>query len=126
MIILLAEDDQDIAKIASLALKEIGGHEIITCNNGEECLKTLENVKPDLVLLDVMMPKLNGFEVCKKIKQSKHKNIPIIFLSAKSQSNEIQNGMNLGAIGYILKPFDPLTLSQQIEEILKHDKLKVS
>ena len=121
MNILLAEDDISIQTIAVMALARIGGHRVTTANNGGEVLKKIENELPDLILLDVMMPVLDGFETCTKLKQNEAtRNIPIIFLTAKAQASEIQNGMNLGAIGYILKPFDPLTLHEQINEVLKN------
>ena len=120
MKILLAEDDPSIQAIAMMALSRIGKHQVSTTNNGLEAIRYLETEKPDLILLDVMMPVLDGFAACKMIKaEIKTKDIPIIFLTAKAQVYEIQLGMSLGAVGYILKPFDPMTLSKQIDEVLK-------
>ena len=121
MKILLAEDDQSIQAIAVLALTRVGGHFVTTVKDGLETLASVEKEKPDLILLDVMMPNLDGFQTCIKLKANeKTKDIPVIFLTAKAQMHEVQHGMNLGAIGYILKPFDPMTLSKQIEEVLKN------
>lgn len=121
MKILLAEDDPSIQAIAVLALKRVGGHEVRTVENGLEVLSAVEAEKPDLVLLDVMMPILDGFKTCSKLKESDAtRDIPVIFLTARAQIYELQHGMNLGAIGYILKPFDPMTLHLQIEEVLRN------
>ncbi len=120
MRILLAEDDINIQMIAKLSLEKVGTHQVLCANNGEETLALLTHVKPDLILLDVMMPKLNGFETCKRLKENpKTKDIPIIFLTARAQAHEVQHGMSIGAIGYVLKPFDPMKLHLEIEGILK-------
>ncbi|MBI2606430.1 MAG: response regulator [Deltaproteobacteria bacterium] len=120
MKILLAEDDENILSIASLALERVGGHAVMTARDGFETLAAAETARPDLVLLDVMMPKLNGFDTCARLKADpRTRDIPVIFLSARAQAHEIQRGMSIGALGYILKPFDPMTLPRQIEEILK-------
>lgn len=124
MRILLAEDDNNIQMIAKLSLEKVGGHQVLCASDGEQTIQLLTEVKPDLILLDVMMPKLNGFETCKKIKENPNlKNIPIIFITARAQAHEVQHGMSIGAVGYILKPFDPMTLHMKIEEILKSHEL---
>ena len=82
-------------------------------------LAAIERARPDLVLLDVMMPILDGFETCARLKaDDRTRDIPVIFLTAKAQVHEQRHGMSAGALGYILKPFDPMTLSKQIEEVL--------
>lgn len=119
MKILLAEDDPSIQAIAQLALGRVGGHSVVVVKNGLEVLEAVANAQPDLILLDVMMPVLDGFETCSRLKSSdKTRDIPVIFLTAKAQVHEQHFGMNAGAIGYILKPFDPMTLAKQIEEVL--------
>lgn len=121
MKILLAEDDPSIQSIAVMALTRIGGHEVKTASNGKEVLAAVKSEKPELILLDVMMPEMDGFQTCTHLKADEAtKNIPVIFLTAKAQIHEVQHGMNLGAIGYILKPFDPMTIHKQIEEVLKN------
>jgi DNA-binding response OmpR family regulator len=121
MKILIAEDDESIQSILQFALTRIGKHEVICTSNGEECLKALENNSPDLILLDVMMPKLDGIETIKKIKTNQaHKNTTVLFLSAKTQKADELNALALGAKGYIYKPFDPVTISSTIEEYLKN------
>jgi len=76
--------------------------------------------RPDLILLDVRMPKMTGYEACEKIKNDESlKDIPVVFLSAKGQDNEIQTGLGLGAIKYILKPFSPDKLTAEVKQILE-------
>jgi CheY-like chemotaxis protein len=125
MKILLAEDDTSIQAIAVMALTRVGGHEVVTVADGLELLEKVAKEKFDLILLDVMMPRLDGFEACARLKADfATRDIPVIFLTAKAQVAEVQHGMHLGAMGYILKPFDPMTLHKQIEEVIgSHDKV---
>jgi CheY-like chemotaxis protein len=119
MRILLAEDDASIQAIAEMALTRVGGHEVVSVADGAELLEAVGAEKFDLILLDVMMPKVDGFQACARLKSDPAtRDIPVIFLTAKAQVVEVRTGMNLGAIGYILKPFDPMTLHKQIEEVL--------
>jgi two-component system OmpR family response regulator len=119
--ILLAEDDASVQAIAVMALSRVGGHEVRTVSNGQEALDVSMSESFDLILLDVMMPVMDGFEACKALKsRSQTRNTPVIFLTAKAQGYEVQNGIAAGALGYILKPFDPMTLHQQIEEVLRY------
>ncbi|MBX7232152.1 MAG: response regulator [Bdellovibrionales bacterium] len=122
MRILLAEDDHNIATIAQLSLEKIGGHKITLAENGELALKIALVEKFDLILLDEMMPKMNGLNVCKKYLEQASNPVPIIFLSAKSQESDIREFQKLSS-GYIAKPFDPLTLNDQILKILKFKTL---
>jgi CheY-like chemotaxis protein len=120
MKILLAEDDTSIQAIALMSLARVGGHNVTVVNNGSEALEAAKTGTFDLILLDVMMPVMDGFEACAKLKaDDKTRDIPVIFLTAKAQGYEVQKGMNAGAVGYILKPFDPMTISKQIEEVLR-------
>lgn len=126
MKILLAEDDESISKIAKMTLELIGKHKVTQAFDGEQaCKLALEN-DFDLILLDGMMPKMNGMDVCKSIKASPKSNVPIIFLSAKSQESDIRDAIKAGAIGYIQKPFEPATINQQIEKLLKDYNEKVA
>ncbi len=121
MKILLVEDDSNILAIAELALSKVGKHEVVTAQDGVQTLAMVAKSKPDLILLDVMMPVMNGFDACLKLKANPETaSIPVIFLTARAQAHEVQHGMSIGAIGYILKPFDPMTLHLKIEEILKN------
>ena len=121
MKILLAEDDPNIQTIAVLALTRVGKHDVVAAKDGIETLKLVKREKPDLILLDVMMPLMNGFETCKRLKEDEEtKDIPVIFLTARAQAHEVQHGISIGAVGYILKPFDPMTLHLQIEDVIKN------
>lgn len=116
--ILIAEDERDIRDLIEFTLK-YAGHEVIKAKNGDEAVKMASAEKPDLILLDVRMPRMTGYEACKVIKASDStKDTPVIFLSAKGQQNEMESGMEAGADDYILKPFAPDQLNKRIAEIL--------
>lgn len=117
--ILLVEDDPDIQKMVRLSLIYQGGHQVTLASSGKEGLEKAIAEQPDLILLDVMMPEMDGHETCKALKANAvTAQIPVVFLSARAQQAEIQKGKELGAIGYLVKPFDPLTLSSQLGAIL--------
>jgi DNA-binding response OmpR family regulator len=116
--ILIAEDEKDIRDLVTFTLK-FAGHEVIPTANGEEAYQTAIRVLPDLILLDVRMPRMTGYEACKYIKSNTAtKHIPVVFLSAKGQESEVQTGLEAGAEEYILKPFSPDQLTARIQEIL--------
>ena len=116
--ILYAEDEPDIQKIASIALEMIGGVSLEICNNGLEALAKIDNFKPQLLLLDVMMPAMDGPSTFKKIREiPTYQNIPTVFMTAKVQPSEVQEYLEMGAIDVISKPFDPVTLAAQIQAI---------
>lgn len=119
--ILLIEDDPDIQKMVQLSLKFQGGHQVSVASGGAEGLAKASAENPDLILLDVMMPEMDGYETCKRLKeQAGTRHIPVVFLSARAQQSEIQKGRELGAIGYLVKPFDPMTLAGELDAILKN------
>jgi CheY-like chemotaxis protein len=116
--ILVAEDEQDIRDLIEFTLK-YAGHEVVSVANGEEACQMAKKIMPDLILLDVRMPVMSGYEACEKIKNDpKTKNIPIVFLSAKGQDSEIKAGLQAGAVDYLLKPFAPDDLNRRLKEIL--------
>lgn len=118
--ILLIEDDPDIQRMVQLSLKFQGGHQVTVASGGREGLEKAKELSPDLILLDVMMPEMDGYETCRQLKsQPGTRHIPVVFLSARAQQAEIQRGRDLGAIGYLVKPFDPMTLSSQLDAILR-------
>jgi len=118
--ILLIEDDLDIQRMVQLSLRYQGGHTVSVASGGVEGLQKAAAENPDLILLDVMMPEMDGYETCKALKtQPGTRHIPVVFLSARAQQAEIQKGRELGAVGYLVKPFDPMTLSSQLEAILR-------
>ncbi len=117
--ILMVEDDPDIRRVAVMALKFKGGFEVVVAGDGVEGLEKAAAEKPDVILLDSMMPRLDGPETCKRLKADPDlKAIPVIFLTAKSQKKEIESGLELGAIGYLVKPFDPMTLADELKSLL--------
>ena len=116
--ILYVEDQKDIQLIAKYALESIGKFELSICNNGQEALEIIETFSPDLILLDVMMPIMDGPTTLEKIKQMDNfKDIPIIFMTAKILPTEINELIESGAAGVISKPFDPVSLSKEIQVI---------
>lgn len=118
--VLLAEDEEDIRKVAQISLEFRGGWEVVLATNGEECLAKAASDPPDLILLDCMMPKLDGYETCRRLKQDPSlRHIPVIFLTAKAQEGEVKKGLSLGAVGYLIKPFNPMSLAAEISQILE-------
>lgn len=116
--ILLVEDDLDIQTIGRLALEIVGGFTVTICSSGQECLTIAPEFKPDLILLDVMMPGMDGLTTLKALKElSQLCHIPIIFMTAKVQTHEVVNYKALGAIGVISKPFDPMILATDIQAL---------
>lgn len=116
--ILIAEDERDIRDLIEFTLM-FAGHQVIKATNGAEAVELAPDVMPDLIMMDVRMPRMTGYEACRAIKQiDSVKHIPIVFLSAKGQDSEIDIGLDAGAYEYILKPFAPEQLTQRINEIL--------
>ena len=123
-LILVAEDERDIRELIVFTL-QISGFNVVEVPNGEDAVRKATEIKPDLILMDVRMPKMTGYEACKALKaQESTKNIPVVFLSAKGQENEITMGLELGAEEYFLKPFAPDQLTEHVNKILrKYGKL---
>jgi len=116
--ILYVEDEVDIQKVVKMALEMIGGFEVLVCSSGPEALEKAPEFKPDLCLLDVMMPGMDGpatLEALRKIEM--FAKTPFAFLTAKVQSEEISRFKALGAIDVIIKPFDPMALPDQVRNI---------
>ena len=117
--VVLAEDDPDIQLVARMSLKR-AGFDVTVASTGVEALQRVGEMAPDVVLLDWMMPELDGLEACARLKANEvTRAIPVIFLTAKSQESEIAKGLSLGALGYITKPFDALSLGARVRELLK-------
>lgn len=116
--IVIAEDEHDIRELITFAL-QYAGFEVVATDNGEEAWQAAIREIPDLVLLDVRMPRMNGYEACRQIKaEEKTRHIPVVFLSAKGQESEIQTGLAVGAVDYIVKPFEPVLLTKRLKEII--------
>lgn len=117
--ILIAEDERDIRDLITFTLR-FAGHEVVATSNGEEAYLKAQEVIPDLILMDVRMPRMTGYEACEKMKQiDALKFVPVVFLSAKGQESEVQAGLDAGAVEYILKPFAPDQLTSRINAILE-------
>lgn len=117
--ILIAEDERDIRDLVAFTLR-FSGHEVVSVANGEEAIEATRREMPDLILMDVRMPRMTGYEACEKLKADPQlARIPVVFLSAKGQESEIRTGIAAGAVDYLLKPFAPAELSERVEELLK-------
>lgn len=119
MKLLLVDDDADIRLVARMALKR-AGFDVRVATNGAEALAAAATDRPDVILLDWMMPEMDGPEVCRRLKNDPSLDgVPVIFLTARSQSAEIARGLALGAAGYIVKPFDAMTLGDEVRKLLE-------
>ena len=116
--VLVVDDDPVIQKLLKVNF-EMEGYDVITAGDGAEGLAAARSESPDVVILDIMMPKMNGLEVLAALKQDKNTEaIPVILLSAKAQSSDVQAGLDRGADAYVTKPFDPLELLDRVSEFL--------
>lgn len=116
--ILIVDDTKDILLVVARRLQS-WGYQALTADSGEEGLRIAEEQAPDLILLDIMMPKMKGRDVCSRLKVNpKTAQIPVIFLTALGLADHIRAGMNLGAEDYIVKPFDPIELKDRISVVL--------
>ena len=117
--ILIAEDDQDIRELVVLTL-QFSGFEVVAVEDGSLAVENAQAQAFDLILMDVRMPRMTGYEACRRLKEDEAtKDIPIVFLSAKGQEQEIQTGLDVGAADSILKPFAPDTLVNTINNVLQ-------
>ena len=116
--ILIAEDERDIRDLVAFTLR-FAGYEVFAAANGEEAVELATRVNPDLILMDVRMPRMTGYEACKVMKANPDlKDIPVVFLTARGQETEIQQGLEAGAEEYLLKPFAPDQLTTRVKAIL--------
>ncbi len=116
--ILLVEDELDIQMVARLALEDIGSFEVEVCGSGTEALEIAPRFRPELILLDVMMPAPDGPATLKALARNPATaSMPVVFVTAKAQSHEVEEYLQLGAVDVIVKPFDPMTLADRIREI---------
>ncbi|HLF74564.1 MAG TPA: response regulator [Anaerolineales bacterium] len=116
--ILIAEDERDIRDLVAFTLR-FAGHEVFAASNGEEAVDLAPKVNPDLILMDVRMPRMTGYEACRLLKANAElKDVPVMFLTARGQESEIQQGFDAGAEEYLLKPFATDQLTSRVKAIL--------
>lgn len=116
--ILVADDEIEAVKMMRIVL-EASGYEVIGAYDGQEALEKARKEKPDLMILDLMLPKMDGYKVCRMIKfDEKYKHIPIVMFTARAQQSDIKMGKEVGADAYITKPFDHNVLLDKIKELL--------
>ena len=116
--ILYVEDEADIRTVAQLALETVGGFTLTVCSSGEEAVQVGPSSRPDLILLDVMMPGMDGPTTLAALRKDPAlADTPVMFMTAKVQPSEIQQYRDLGALDVIAKPFDPMTLADQVRGI---------
>ena len=118
--ILVAEDEIDIRELVAYSLINMGGHQVLKARNGVEAVALAQTEMPDLILMDVRMPRMTGVEACVVLKAAPEtQDIPVVFLSAMGQEQEIQQGLDVGGVEYVLKPFAPDVLMAKVTEILQ-------
>jgi CheY-like chemotaxis protein len=116
--ILICDDDPAILRVLQVNL-EVEGYDTLLAHHGEEALEIANREHPDLVILDIMMPRLDGYQTCERLKaDDATKDIPVVFLSAKAQQSDIDEGKEYGVEAYLTKPFDPDTLIEVIESLV--------
>jgi two-component system alkaline phosphatase synthesis response regulator PhoP len=117
--VLVVDDEADLVRILQFGLQAIGYH-VETASDGQEGLKKARDLKPDIILLDLMLPKLDGYKVCRLLKfDERYKNIPIIILSARTQEGDQLLAMEMGANRFVTKPYDFAEVLKHIETLLK-------
>ena len=116
--VLYADDDEDILSVASLALEMIGGFTVTACSGGRQAIESARDRRPDLIMLDVMMPGMDGPATMSELRaEPRLVDVPVIFLTARVRDAEIGEYLALGADGVIAKPFDPLTLADEARRL---------
>jgi CheY-like chemotaxis protein len=123
MKVLIIDDEEDTRSIASMSLSILGGLDVIEADSGNDGINKASQEQPDVILLDMMMPIMDGSEtlVALRANESTHK-IPVIFLTAKAMTSEIERLKRMGAIGVLTKPFDPTILANQVRAILESEQ----
>lgn len=117
--ILVVDDDPYILMSLEFLMKK-NGYQVMIARNGTEALEAINSLKPNLILLDIMMPDVDGYSICKHVKSKKDlKDIHIVFLSAKTKETDIQKGLDLGASMYITKPFSTRDLMKKVNELIQ-------
>lgn len=123
--IMCIDDEPDILEIVRASLEAGGNYMVTTCSSGKEALDTIGDVKPDLILLDMLIPAMDGVTIFGKLRSYfSMKAVPVIFITAMVQPKEVSSYIDLGAAGVIMKPFDPMKLAAEVESLWKcfHDR----
>jgi CheY-like chemotaxis protein len=121
--VMCVEDDADIRMILEFSLGSLGGYEVLACPGGRAALAQVDAFRPDLVLLDVMMPDLSGPETLAALRElPAMARVPVVFITAKAMPEEVEKLLDYGATGVIVKPFDPVSLPQQIRIYWEHGR----
>ncbi len=116
--VLVADDDPVILRLIQVNL-ELEGYEVLLAHDGANAIEVATGEGPDLVILDIMMPRLDGYETCRRLKaQDSTRDIPVVFLSAKAQQSDIEKGQEYGVAEYLTKPFDPNDLVEVVDRLL--------
>lgn len=117
--ILIAEDSATSVELLKRALSPLG-HTLIVASNGQDAEQTIRNEQPDLVILDIIMPKMNGFQLCRTLRSDPaHENMPIIVITSMDRESDRYWGMKQGASEYLVKPVDPSVLVQKVQNYLR-------
>jgi CheY-like chemotaxis protein len=125
-LIMHVEDDPSIQVVTKVALEAVGGFSVLTCSSGQQALDEFANQPPQLLLLDVMMPGMDGPSTLRLLQQRYDlTDIPVVFMTAKVQTSEIESYLAMGASGVVVKPFDPMELSNQIRQIWQNHSQRI-
>ena len=120
MKVLIVDDEEDVRFVAQMSLERVGGMTVVQASNGEEGIARARTERPDFILLDMMMPGMDGAATFGRLRATMETAaIPVVFLTAKAMASDVQRLKALGAKGVVLKPFDPMTLPSEVTDILK-------
>ena len=117
--VLIVDDDEFIGQLIQLKVTQLG-YEVVRARDGEEGLRAAEAARPDVILLDLMMPRMNGLEMCRKLRAEEWgKEIPVVMLTARAQDRDIERGFAVGATDYLVKPFSPRELQARLRAMME-------
>jgi two-component system alkaline phosphatase synthesis response regulator PhoP len=117
---LIVEDEDDVLELLFTIFDDLGGYRILCARDGEEALRIAREDNPDIILLDILLPKMNGYEVCKSVKSvPAMSHIKILMLSGLAQNSDRQKAQQAGADAYMTKPFSSIVLAEKVEELLR-------
>ncbi len=124
--VLIVDDDPFIRRLVQMKVEQLG-HRVETAGDGEEGLRAAERVLPDLILLDLLMPRLNGLEMCRRLRATAYgRDVPVLMLTARAQERDVEAGFAAGATDYLIKPFSPRELQARLRSALQRAPRAVS